>query len=289
MKSIIKISLIMIIVGLIGISSLLYILGWDGIGGVVGKDVIEQKQIDGKEINQVKINSKLSNINIYPSPNDQIELKLEGTVNQKADIDFQVSAENHQLSITVDYINKFPMSFKLSHLNLDVYLPEKVYDSVNIKSDIGEISIDQKLLAKKLELKSDIGEIEVDEFEGDELICTSNLGDMKLKKINASFDIKTETGSVDMNSVSSLKNNNKIKTQLGNVNVELSGEPKSLGLDLSTELGEIETDFMVHTKTSGKNASPIGGSLQGLVGEKVENAPTLTVSTELGDISIEKK
>ncbi|WP_264738908.1 DUF4097 family beta strand repeat-containing protein [Cytobacillus firmus] len=288
MGKIIKFGLLLFVIGIIGTVTLLF----SGVG-VANKKIIEEKTFSGKNLKEVSIHSELANVILYPADDDEVKMELKGKTTKKLKTEFQTSVNGETLNISVKQKDKSFFNINFGFLNnndvdLNVYLPKKIYDSLEFNTTLGDISTDYKLTAKQATIKTEMGDVQLTRFEGKKIVGKTALGDIEIKDLNAAFDFQTDKGDVNLQSVLAFNNENKIKSALGDVEVGVSEDPEGLALDLSTELGDIESDFSITAVIKGSSGVPISQKLKGQYGKNLRNGPSLTIEAEMGDITLKK-
>ncbi|WP_044640977.1 DUF4097 family beta strand repeat-containing protein [Risungbinella massiliensis] len=293
MAKLVKIGIGLLVIGVIGIVVLLA----SGVSFGSGTEKINlHKTVDAKNIAQMVINSDISSIKIHPSTSEQVQIKLSGTVPKSTKTDLQVNIANQTLNIEELQERKsfvvFGFDFNLLNvgMKMDIYLPEKTYESITMNTKFGDIVVDQKLLAKKLNLKTEKGNVSLNGYQGDQLSAITQFGNMKLREIDSTFELETEFGNIDVLPSAELKNKNLVKSQFGDIQIQVMKEPVVLNVDFFAELGDIQSDFPVThtTSTTDMDDDPITDVLKGAIGNAKTDSPSLTVRTEKGDISFKK-
>ncbi|WP_243292471.1 DUF4097 family beta strand repeat-containing protein [Bacillus sp. FJAT-47783] len=289
MKKVVKIGILLVVIGLIGTVSLLI----SGVG-FKQEEVMEQKEIDGREIQNISIKTDLANIYLKPVKAEQIYVEIIGKTTRELNTVFSTSTDHRTLEISMEqkrpWLFNASFGFNSDSLDLHVSLPEKMYNTLNMETELGNISSDHKFMAKNAIFKTDLGNIELTGFEGEKITADTSLGDIIINELNATFHFQAETGDIDIYSVKKLTDTNTIRTEMGDANVTLSQDPQPLNMDLSTELGDINTNLSVTTTVSGGEALKdiTSQTLKGQYGEVRKNSPSLVITTELGDITLKK-
>lgn len=289
MGKIVKIALAFIILGVIGVAVFLF----NGVGVAKGEKIDVHKQLDAKNIDQLVIETNFIDVMIHPTNEDQVKTQLTGTLSKNKKIDLQTPVNNQALTIIAKQENKFwsPFNFDLGSITnpvkLHVYIPEKKYQSITIKNKFGDIVADQKLVTQKLSLTTEHGDTTLNGVDSEQLTAISQFGDVNLSDVNAPFEIKAEHGNVVLQRLTEVRNKNSVKTEFGDIRIQVTKEPTILNLDFETDFGEIENDFPFKT-THGGNDDPTEDSLKGSIGQTTAESPTLTLKTEHGDIEFKK-
>ncbi|KON88234.1 hypothetical protein AF332_16435 [Sporosarcina globispora] len=286
MSKIVKIGLLLFVIGTLGTVTLMF----SGIG-FTSENVIEEQTFNSQNLKNVSIHSELADVIIHPADNDKVKIELKGRTSKKPKTEFQASADGETLNISVKQKTKIfnvDFGFVNNDVNLNVYLPKKMYDSLEFNTNLGDISANDKLTAKNATLKTDMGDIELNGFEGEKIVGNTALGDIEIKGLHAAFDLNTDKGDVNLQPVLALENENKIRSALGDVKVEVSEDPEGLALDLSTELGDIESDFSITSVMKASSSDAVSQKLKGQYGKNIKNGSSLTIETDMGDIILEK-
>lgn len=179
-------------------------------------------------------------------PIDGDEIKVELTGNLSDEkIKLQETTTGNLLNIKVEEGSNVGIHLNMA-AHLKVNLPKKMYDALKVDTDTGNIH---------------------------------------LEHINSTFDIKSVTGEVKITHLHEFQHHNQVKTDTGNVQVEMSQAPPSLKVDLSTNTGEVRSDF----KSPSTESNMTSQYIKGLIGTSMEKSPSLTVHSVTGDISFVKK
>ena len=167
--------------------------------------ISEEKIIDSRQISMIDINTNNADVNIYLTKEDSIKVTLEGEASLKHDKIFSVDTNDSLLSITYDEKQRRWFSFNIfqifSPLTLNVYLPEKEYESFNVSNSNGDIAIEKQLL-NEIELNTNNGEIELVEIDALNIIAEVNNGQINLKEsIAQNIYVNIDNGNVHFDHV----------------------------------------------------------------------------------------
>lgn len=189
-------------------------------------------EYDAKNIENIEILSDSTDVSIYKSENDKIELKATAVYKKN----FSVSSENKTFSVdlsdeekTLDTFMNFSFGFFGSKKDskIEVYLPEKYYNSIYIEENYGDVKIEN----------TDCGKISID----------NNSGDTVLKNVEAKNNLKinSDYSDVELNSVKS-KNLTAISADCGDIKINNSNLSN---LDVDSNYGDIKVDNSVISKS----------------------------------------
>lgn len=254
-----------------------------------GQDVREEKSLDAKNVDKIVIKSDIADIKVHPGTKDKIQVKLEGDTHRK--IDFAAAVDQDVLRITVKQKRLFFSSLYIGNMQLDVYLPEKEFQAIQIESKHGDLSVDQKLVAEKLRLESKHGDIELQGYQGEQLTGKLKHGSLMLQDLHAAFDLESKHGDIEIHLANGLRKENRIQAKHGDVKIRTVEQAEPIKLNLQTKYGEMSVDFPVRvTEGEVKRTYNKGRYLNGVIGDKKSTAdtPRLTVISKNGDIFVGK-
>ena len=192
------------------------------------------EKYDSSAIDRLIVNTTGGEITVKKSDNNEIRITARGGKEKN----FNVSSNDGTISI--EYFEQrinFLGNMRLP--DIDIYLPEKVYESIEIISDIGDITLEGEINTN-LKISCDVGDIKADNLYG-------------------SFDIHTDCGDIEIDSISITKNSS-VDTDLGDIEIDRTN---NIRIDYETSLGNCDI----------KN-------------NNTESDIVLTAKTDLGDIEI---
>ncbi|WP_459501037.1 DUF4097 family beta strand repeat-containing protein [Bacillus sp. C1] len=265
------------------------------IGGVLAVNSLftkdfktQQKSISASGIDNIDINSDLVGIKIHPSQDGKIHANIAGKASRLADYDATISSKGQSIEIHTVEKNGGASALSLTKtIALHVYLPEKDFKKIAISTKMSSLHVNSNLHTKKLEFTSSLGNLDVQRFTGEKFTVNTG-GHVRINKLSGDVNIKSNSGNIQINEWSHLLANSEIYTNKGNVQIGANKLPSSLSLDLHSN-GYIETNLDItnsntenHWKQSGIN------KISGSIGQKTENTPKATISSDTGKISIKQ-
>ncbi|MCH5320678.1 MAG: DUF4097 family beta strand repeat protein [Eubacterium sp.] len=186
------------------------------------------EKYDSSEIDRLIVNTTGGEITVKKSEDNNIRITAHGGREKN----FNVSSNDGAISI--EYFEQrinFLGNMRLP--DIDIYLPEKVFESIEITSNIGDITLE--------------GEIDTN------LKISCDVGDIKADSLYGSFDIHTDCGDIEIDNISIIKNSS-ADTNLGNIEIEHTND---IRIDYKTSLGECdiknnntESDIVLTAKTN---------------------------------------
>ncbi|MEI3611420.1 DUF4097 family beta strand repeat-containing protein [Pseudogracilibacillus sp. SO30301A] len=280
MKRFIRISLTVVVIGIFSVS----VSGCFGnFFGNKSEKIDMKKSLDAEGINEITIDGELVEIHIHTHNQNKIKAEVTGSVSKNLVADFQADTSGESATIKFSQDQKFPISYDSSELipELNVYIPDKTYEALTLKTSFGDIMSEKELLAKRINVSADEGDVVLNGYHGELIKGTINFGNITLQQLDASVNLKSDEGNVNISPTAELKGQNQINAKFGDVKIKLPREPEGLSLDLKTNFGEIHSDFSVVKSENGDE-----NVLKGTIGKPKANSPTLSIITDSGDVSL---
>ncbi|WP_332646515.1 DUF4097 family beta strand repeat-containing protein [Lysinibacillus sp. 54212] len=233
------------------------------------------------DVKHVVIKSDQADIRILPSPTGKVYTELSEKADQTR---VDIEREQDTLKITIRAKeSKFKIlgiSFifsKDSHSVVTIYLPEKLYETMNVKSDQGEISIEH-LQMKQLSVRSDQGRTELRHILARETDLLVDTGRIVTKDCNfTAAKLKTDTGRIVVKRSKAERWN--LETDTGRIVLKHAGGEISARTDTGRIIYESQAvTSPIHLKTD-------TGNIELLTTEPLQNA-TVKAKTDMGKIMI---
>ncbi len=240
-----------------------------------------KKTIEAEGINELTIDGQSAEIHIHTHDQNIITAEVSGRDSNNWVTDFQVASSGESATIKLARDQKFPISLAISEPKLNVYIPDKTYETLTLKTVFGDLTSEQTLLSKRLNVSAAEGNVVLNGYQGEVMKGDIHLGNVTLHSVDAALDLKTAEGNVNVSLNAELKGQNQIDARFGDVSIKFPKEPETLAFDLRADFGEIHSDFsFVNTSNSGDHV------LKGTTGQPAPDGPTLSVTTESGHITL---
>lgn len=181
--------------------------------------------IEGRETDTIKVELYSNNANDYEiTDGDVIKVVLK---EKKRGFFFGRKMPNVKIYLPKSYSNNIKTNSNAGDTNI-----KGIKDaSINIKSDVGDLKVDEIAKANitsrvgdikikkvnELVVDGNIGDVEVGEVNM--IISKTDTGDVDIKTINNSLDINSKTGDIKIESVN-LKENSLIKSNTGDIRIK---------------------------------------------------------------------
>ncbi|MEY8346851.1 DUF4097 family beta strand repeat-containing protein [Bacillus cereus] len=238
-----------------------------------GNEAPVSKKFAAENINEIYVKTVGQNIKLHSTTGKDIKVD---TGEMK---DLKVKEDGEKLEIITENSSSI---VNLKTATVHIYLPEKAYKKIDIKTESGEV-IGENITSKQLDLHSDSSDMTIKDYKGNSIKGVSESGGITLQEVEGGFDIQTNTGEVNVTTAFSFKNESKIKTESSHIHIKLEKEPENLEVDLSTQAGKIKNDFSLSSVEKGNSHK-----VKGRIGTGQENDAKLTVESMTGTIALKR-
>ncbi|MEK7015702.1 MULTISPECIES: DUF4097 family beta strand repeat-containing protein [Bacillus] len=221
--------------------------------------ISEEKVINNNNVSSVIIDTNNVRVNINPTTESNMKVTLDGEVNPN--IKRTLATDEKDSTLLISYKEKqqswfnFNISEVLVPLTLNVYLPEKQYDSLKISNNNGYVSAKQQNTTH-FDINTSNGRVELREINSQKINAETNNGSMDFKDITAqNIHVKSNNGRIMLDHVEgelegqskngslSLKTNEldrnlNFTTHNGKINIETEKEPTNVQFNVSVDNGK---------------------------------------------------
>ncbi|KEK22996.1 DUF4097 family beta strand repeat-containing protein [Bacillus gaemokensis] len=232
---------------------------------------IVSKKFAAENINEIYVKTAGQNIKLHSTTEKDIKVDIGGVKDAK------VKEDGEKLEVITENSSSI---VNLKTATVHVYLPEKIYKKIDVKTESGEV-VGENIASKQLDLYSDSSDMTIKNYKGENIKGVSKSGEITLQGVEGTFDIQNNTGEVNVSTVSELRGKSQIKTESSNININFKKEPRNLEVDLSTRAGQIKNDFSLSSDKQGNDHS-----VKGRIGNGKENDIKLTVQSMTGKIEL---
>ncbi|QRG69383.1 DUF4097 family beta strand repeat-containing protein [Brevibacillus choshinensis] len=275
---------------LFGLCLLLFIIGAGGLVWLFSKQEyftfslkeVNDERVVEKPIKGLNLSTDTTDVIVSPSTNSSAIVRLAGNAAEQQMDRLQFSSDvgsDGILRVMVreqSHLNLFFMGN--GHLQVEVLLPEAMYESIALKSETGDIR-SSALQSKQATISTSTGDIELAGFQGDELQIDTDTGDMRLLRIHSALKVDSSTGDVNKLVLSEVTYPVDIRTDTGDVHISADKKPTDARLELESDTGDIHVDWP-ELKYDQKQENLV----EATVGS---GSSLLSVKTATGDIRIQ--
>jgi len=142
-----------------------------------------------------------------------------------------------------DHIGIFHVFGMPKTMEMTVYLPQKQYSFIQIRTDTGDIAIPQMFAVTEMTLRSDTGDISCMGTNGDVLDCMTSTGDIAVQ-CGTLTSVKLQSDTGDLSASVFACDEMHLKTNTGEVDVL---NVTAQGFTCSTDTGDVELEQVLTT------------------------------------------
>lgn len=201
-----------------------------------GSETVEQreKQFD-EAIERVQIEEVSAEVELYPAEDGVCRVVYSETEREK----LELSVKDGTLSLKRKSGSNWGF-FSFGSLGQEfgptkLYLPEAVYEKIDIEAVSGDVSLERGISAARLNVKTVSGEIAVPEMEAEQISTYSVSGDQRVNHATAGeLSCESTSGNITLDACDAQKI--KLETVSGDVNAKLLSEKE---ITTSTVSGDV--------------------------------------------------
>lgn len=226
-KKISIVALILLLVGIVG-----SIFTFKSIN--TAKDVTEEKVEIQDAFDEIEISSNEARVEVLPTSDSKATIELTG---KHSNYRLSADVEASTLKVDVGYRqNKlFNFDFTSALLTLKVYVPEKLYQSLQIESGNGRVQVDD-LQAKNVYVKTDNGHIKLNNLESSKVTAEADNGTIDLKNVASSaVNTRADNGKIHLDNVEG-----NLSGKTNNGSISLVTHDLDRAIDFETDNGKIK-------------------------------------------------
>lgn len=202
-------------------------------GNTVSDKLVLDKTYD-TIFDEIKIDSKASNIEIKKSSDEKIKLVIYGEEER-----MEVNEISNELNIKTREKNCIGFCFNRKIFKIELYLPVTYDKKIIIDNNYGDVSISE-FENMELDVKLSAGDLNIEKIKSGKII--NKYGDIKINGYSKNLDITENCGNVYVNSVDDIKVTNK----LGDIEINEVNN----SLNIKDDCGDIEIDKLDINKNS---------------------------------------
>jgi DUF4097 and DUF4098 domain-containing protein YvlB len=222
---------IIIIVGIIG-SLLTYRI-------IDPEPISKEKVFNSNQVSKINLDTDNASVHMYPIKGHNIKITLEGESSPNIKRDFTTDVRNSTLFITYSEQQRSWVNFDivnvLKPLSINVYLPEKQYNSLKISSNNGYVSVKQ-LNAADFSIRANNGRVDLEGIHSQNLNTNVQNGLTSIKNgVAKTIHVKGNNGKMIFSDVEG-----RLKGETHNGSITLETEELDRDIDFKTHNGKIQ-------------------------------------------------
>ena len=211
-----------------------------------GEAYLQEKTVEASSIKSIHAETDTFNMTFVRGSSEDIQIRLEGSASAKNinNIIFKAEQKGDTLYITGNTKKQFMIGISIINLKMTVELPEKLWESFDIETDTGNISVDQ-LKTEKIKVKSDTGNVKINDYTVEQFVFETDTGNVTLTDGNGSLKGKTDTGNIRIES-EQLLSDITLQSDTGNISINVDKQPQSATIRIKNEVGnnKVEWDWL---------------------------------------------
>lgn len=223
-----------------------------------GLDIVEEiKAIENENIKDIKIDTDNSKVEVIPTDESKIILEWSGTKENKDNLKVDIVGDKLLIQLKDKQFKLFSFDFFDKQSTIKLYVPDRVYQSLEVKTDNGRIKV-ADVNVKKIKVATDNGRIDVNKIEVTNFKGYTNNGRIDLKQVEASeTNVETDNGKILLNDVTGkiigktdngaisllrddLNSPIELESDNGSITIETKNKPKNALFDAKTDNGRID-------------------------------------------------
>ncbi|WP_017187724.1 DUF4097 family beta strand repeat-containing protein [Alkalibacillus haloalkaliphilus] len=283
MKTVAKVALVGLVIGFIGLIMSVLLSGATLVENYVGEftTVQDSKTFEAEVVDEVYIDVSVAEVNILPTDENEVKVSYDGRFSQVflQQTDLQIELENNELHINfkADPVLFLP-TLGGQHFELDLHLPEKIYDVLSIDSSAGITEV-EGVVANEVDVVSSAGKVTLEDIESEHTNIRSSAGMVEVKYLTGDLDIKTSAGSI-VTTLEQIEQDINFDATAGTINLYVHQEPTNIALDYRASAGDGSIGFPMNFDVNTNR------EIRGTIGDGLYN---ITVRTSAGSFDFEQR
>ena len=184
-------------------------------------------EIYEKGFDKININSGAGVINIKNSTDGKIKLLVYGNE------DKITVKDDKNLDINIKGKKCYIFCFRVKVAKVELYLPNDYDKEIHIKNKFGDIKVGS-FENGEFDIRSEFGDTKIEEVN--KLFVDGNFGDIRINKINGSFNISNDFGDIRIKSID-IKDTSKINGNFGDIRI---GSTNEIYISAKTDFGDVK-------------------------------------------------
>lgn len=201
------------------------------------EEMTKEKIINNDEYTNIDIRADNARIDILPAPDDVAKVEL-----STKDPDYHLSTQVKESTLKVQVEHKQRKLFNFNIFSfgtrLTVYVPEQLYDLIQVKSDNGKIT-GNNLQATTMIAETDNGLIELEHIDASAVQAKTANGKIVLDQVEGDISGRTSNGKITF-VTGDLDRSIDLETDNGKIDIQTGKEPTNAMLDVRVDNGSVK-------------------------------------------------
>lgn len=194
--------------------------------------------IEDASFTSIEVLTNNATVEIVPTIDSEATVEYSGA-SKKATFTFDVNVKGDTLNVQLKEKRRFffLFGFHTKDLKLTIKIPEKQYESIQVESDNGRISV-ESLKAKMVMLETDNGQIQLRNIETENVLVETDNGSIILEKVEGKIKGSSDNGRISM-TTKNLDQPIDLETDNGSIEIITDTEPTNATIETKTDNGKV--------------------------------------------------
>lgn len=257
-------AILLIVIGVIGIA-------FTAKSFFVREDMSDEVFLSSDRFEHIVVNGEMGNIRILPTSSSDIEIRWKGSVFSGSSSEELVSIEENQSELKINIgkerflnISFFNIDF-LKRLQVDLYLPDKQFNTLVVKNDVGNTDIND-IHVGNLTTETDVANLTIENVTANSVVAETDVGNLTLSNVQGKLYAKSDVGNITINA-EEITNDMTISSDVGRIRLTVPQIPNNVTFNADSSVGNVrvfgergsyissDADYMVSLTTDVGNIS----------------------------------
>ncbi|MBW7476034.1 DUF4097 domain-containing protein [Paenibacillus oenotherae] len=241
MRNWIVVALILIVVGLIGISSS---FSFDGLFSMGAVEYNKEESVDGAGVKRIQFDVGSMDLEIVPGSSEEIKARISGEASKKYKdkIILKLERDGDTVKVEADTNEGFSIGVNIMDLDLRVEIPARKWEQIVLDMGSGNLDV-RDIAANSFKATGGSGDFTVEGIEADEFSTELGSGNVSLNELTAkNVEVIMSSGNTTLDKVKA----DKVSVDGGSGNVELVDSGTELKANVSSGNISVELDEIKH-------------------------------------------
>jgi len=234
--------------------------------------VDSELNFSGERFEHVVVEGGQGNVQILPSTSNDIEVSWKGSLFNRGSRDDVVRVEENdsELKINIGKQRFFNISFFnfdfLNRLEVRIYMPEKQFKSLVVKSEIGNVNI-KDVHVDHLTAETDVANMTIESVHTKSTVVETDVGNVTLENIEGKLHGESDVGNITIRN-EEITNDMTFLSDVGKIELIVPRIPDNITFDADSSIGTV--------KVFGERGSYISNEAEHIV----------SMFTDIGNITV---
>lgn len=219
---------------------LLLLIG--GIGSFItfsqtNEEITTEKTVNSDMVKDVQIQADNATVEVIPTSDTETTVELVTKGIDVSKLDFTAEVDGNKLTIRLKEHSTFSIGFNFRSSKLNVYVPQKSYDSFIVDNENGKMKMSE-LEIKNLKVETNNGHIELEKIVAENTDLKSANGSLDLNDVDGNIKGSSNNGKITI-TTKDLDRNIQLESDNGKVTIITDKEPTNTAFKVSANNGKI--------------------------------------------------